>query len=50
MTWKGEDEHVGTLGWGGVVEDESENHRKKFETEFASSEEKFYKYWPQGFR
>ena len=39
------------MGWGNCVAGEdSDGLRQKFETEFAGSEERFYEYWPQGFR
>ncbi len=39
------------MGWGNCVAGEdSDDLRQKFETEFAGSEERFYEYWPQGFR
>jgi hypothetical protein len=38
------------LGWGNIVEEESDDHRRKFEVEFGGDEEKFYKYWQQAFR
>ncbi|KIM38928.1 hypothetical protein M413DRAFT_447585 [Hebeloma cylindrosporum] len=47
MTWPSEKEE---LGWGGVCVEESEDHKRKFEEEFGGDEERFYKYWPQGFR
>lgn len=39
------------LGWGNCFAGEdSDSLRRQFETEFAGSEERFYEYWPQGFR
>jgi len=37
-------------GWGGCFAEESDVLRLKFETEFHGDLERFYKYWPQGFR
>ncbi|VDC07679.1 unnamed protein product [Peniophora sp. CBMAI 1063] len=37
-------------GWGHCFKEESNDLRRKFETEFNGNEEKFYEYWPQGFR
>lgn len=37
-------------GWGHVVENEAANLKRKFEVQHGGNEERFYKYWPQGFR
>jgi hypothetical protein len=37
-------------GWGHCIEEEADDLKKKFETEFGGSLEKFHQYWPQGFR
>jgi hypothetical protein len=37
-------------GWGACFAEESDGLRHQFETEFHGDFEKFYKYWPQGFR
>jgi len=47
ITWSSQKE--GT-GWGCCFEEESDDLRRKFETEFNSDEEKMHEYWPQGFR
>lgn len=38
------------LGWGACLAEESEDLKQKFETEYEGDEEKWYHYWPQGFR
>ncbi|KAG7001403.1 hypothetical protein G7Y79_00032g067560 [Physcia stellaris] len=38
------------LGWGACFAEESEDLKHKFETEYEGDEEKWYHYWPQGFR
>ncbi|KAJ7217714.1 hypothetical protein GGX14DRAFT_597525 [Mycena pura] len=47
ITWDCPEEE---LGWGACFADESDDLKKKFETEFGSDEEKFFEHWPQGFR
>lgn len=47
ITWACPEE--GT-GWGSCFTEESDDLRRKFEIEFGGDLEKFYKYWPQGFR
>lgn len=37
-------------GWGHVVENEAADFKRKFEVQYGGNEERFYKYWPQGFR
>ncbi|KAJ6625844.1 hypothetical protein B0H10DRAFT_2174053 [Mycena sp. CBHHK59/15] len=37
-------------GWGACWEDEAQDMKKLFETEFEGDEERFFKYWPRGFR
>ena len=37
------------LGWGGCLENQSDELKNKFINEFKSNEEVFYGYWPQGF-
>ena len=49
MTWNYVEEGT-ELGWGGCYAEDSEKLQKKFREEFNSNEEKFYDYWPQGFR
>ena len=50
ITWDGVDEDGTKLGWGAVLIEEAEEHKKSFITEYESDEEKFFEYWPQGFR
>lgn len=50
VTWSGTDEDGDKIGWGACLAEESDDLKKKFETEYNSNEEAFYKYWPQGFR
>lgn len=38
------------MGWGNCILEESEDLKKEFEIEYEGDEEKFYEYWPQGFR
>ncbi|KAJ6587219.1 hypothetical protein DFH09DRAFT_1142914 [Mycena vulgaris] len=38
------------MGWGAYPAEDSEELKKKFETEFGSDEEKMFQYWPRGFR
>jgi hypothetical protein len=47
ITWSCSKEET---GWGHCFEGESDDLRRKFETEFNGDEETCYKYWPQGFR
>ncbi|KAI0314127.1 hypothetical protein OF83DRAFT_1138190 [Amylostereum chailletii] len=37
-------------GWGRCFLDEADDLKRKFEGKFGGSEEKFFAYWPQGFR
>jgi hypothetical protein len=48
-TWNAIEDNT-ELGWGGVLIQEAEDHKKNFITKYNSDEEKFYEYWPQGFR
>ncbi len=46
-----EDDYCEDMGWGNCVAGgDSDSLRRKFETEFAGSEERLHDYWPQGFR
>ncbi|KAF7361604.1 hypothetical protein MVEN_00503600 [Mycena venus] len=38
------------MGWGNCAAEDSEDMKKKFETEFGGDEENLFKYWPQAFR
>ncbi|KDQ17573.1 hypothetical protein BOTBODRAFT_29748 [Botryobasidium botryosum FD-172 SS1] len=38
------------LGWGNCFAEESDDLKRKFEVEYGGDEEKFFEYWPQGFR
>jgi hypothetical protein len=37
-------------GWGNCFTEEEADYKRKFEVEFRGDLEKFYGYWPQGFR
>ncbi|KAJ7346964.1 hypothetical protein DFH08DRAFT_869925 [Mycena albidolilacea] len=50
ITWDCPEAEYGSLGWGACSSDEADDLKKKFETEFGGDEEKFFEYWPQGFR
>ncbi|KAF7321921.1 hypothetical protein MKEN_00714400 [Mycena kentingensis (nom. inval.)] len=47
ITWACKEEET---GWGAVFEDEAEDLKKRFETEFGGDEAKFYDYRPGAFR
>jgi len=47
ITWACPEEET---GWGACLTEESDDLRRKFETEFNSDLEKFHEYWPQGMR
>ena len=47
ITWACPEEET---GWGSCFTEESNDLRHTFEVEFGGDLEKFYKYWPQGFR
>ncbi|KAJ7451707.1 hypothetical protein B0H11DRAFT_2001080 [Mycena galericulata] len=47
VTWDCPEE--GT-GWGACFAEDSADMKRQFETEFGGDEEKFYEYWPRGFR
>jgi len=47
ITWPCPEEET---GWGNCFANESDDLRRKFEIEFHGNLDKFYKYWPQGFR
>ncbi|KAK7005802.1 hypothetical protein R3P38DRAFT_3039683 [Favolaschia claudopus] len=47
VTWDCPEEE---LGWGACFANESEDLKKQFETEYGGDEEKFFGYWPKGFR
>ncbi|EIM84495.1 uncharacterized protein STEHIDRAFT_100561 [Stereum hirsutum FP-91666 SS1] len=47
ITWPSPTE--GT-GWGACLLEEADDLKRKFETQFNGDQNKFFKYWPQGFR
>ncbi|KAH8105312.1 hypothetical protein BXZ70DRAFT_920313 [Cristinia sonorae] len=38
------------LGWGACFTEESDDLKRKFEVEYGGDLQKFFEYWPQGFR
>jgi len=47
ITWSLPDSDV---GWGNCFKEESDDLKRQFEIEYGGDEEKFYGWWPQGFR
>lgn len=52
ITWptSAADAHGEAMGWGNCLAEESQEMQKTFEEQYAGDEERFYEYWPQGFR
>ncbi len=49
ITWEGVNQGE-TLGWGCCVLEECEELKETFMKEYNEDHEKFFKYWPQGYR
>ncbi|KXZ48656.1 hypothetical protein GPECTOR_26g559 [Gonium pectorale] len=47
ITWDGTDDDGERLGWGAVLIEEAEEHKRLFETKYGGNLEKFYDFWPQ---
>ncbi|KAG2428871.1 hypothetical protein HYH02_014194 [Chlamydomonas schloesseri] len=50
ITWDGKSDDGEQLGWGAVVIEEAEDHKRSFHTKYGADMERFYEWWPQGFR
>ncbi|KAG2445471.1 hypothetical protein HXX76_000088 [Chlamydomonas incerta] len=50
ITWNGKSDDGQQLGWGAVMMEEAEDHKRSFETKYGGDQERFYEWWPQGFR
>ncbi|PNW79834.1 hypothetical protein CHLRE_08g368550v5 [Chlamydomonas reinhardtii] len=50
ITWNGKTDDGEKMGWGAVVIEEAEDHKRSFYNEYGGDQERFFEWWPQGFR